>query len=67
MSTPSHDRFKPEDLVRFLRAVDQYLEAEGTMTLIGGGAVAIGYHVEVGTQDLDTFQSDLELIEKAAI
>lgn len=37
------------------------------MILIGGSAVAIGYKVDVGTQDIDTFQSDLRLIERAAL
>jgi hypothetical protein len=37
------------------------------MILIGGSAVAIGYEVDVGTQDIDTFQSDLALIERAAL
>lgn len=66
MSGPSHKRFTPEELVLFLRAIDTCLEAEASMILIGGSAVAIGYEVDVGTQDIDTFQSDLVLIAHAA-
>jgi hypothetical protein len=47
--------FPPEDLIRFLEAVDRHLEANATITIIGGGAAAIGYGVDTATQDIDTF------------
>ena len=37
----SHKRFPPNELVKFLRVVDECLEAKASMTLIGGGAVAL--------------------------
>jgi hypothetical protein len=47
--------FPPEDLIRFLEAVDRNLVANATITVIGGGAAAIGYGVDTATQDIDTF------------
>ena len=57
--------FSASDLERFLRAVDRYLGEEVSIVLIGGGAAAIAYKVDIGTTDLDTFGTPLQPLELA--
>jgi len=59
-------RFARSELATFLRAVDDLLEQPAQIVVIGGGALALGYDVDVGTQDIDTYKSDLALINDAA-
>jgi hypothetical protein len=51
------DRFDADELRRFLRAVDEHLDGEAHLRVIGGGAAALGYGVPVTTSDIDTFES----------
>jgi hypothetical protein len=43
------------EIERFLRAVDKALKRRATIILIGGGAVAVKYRVDLPTSDIDTF------------
>jgi hypothetical protein len=58
-------RFGPAELERFLTAVDAHLTDPVEIILIGGGAAAVGFGVDVGTQDLDTFTSIPATLEAA--
>lgn len=62
----SYRRFDRTELAAFLRALDDCLEGPAKLVVIGGGAAAIGYDVDVGTEDLDTCSSELAAIQKAA-
>ena len=64
MPRSSFSRFAPDELVRFLTAIDAALQRRVFMTLIGGGAAALGYGVVSGTKDLDTLTS-VALLESA--
>jgi hypothetical protein len=62
-------RFAPDELSRFLEAVDAHLDAPVRMYIIGGSAAALGYGVDTLTRDLDIFESgrrDRERITSAA-
>ena len=59
-------RFGPAELERFLTAVDAQLAEPAEIILIGGGAAAVGFGVDVGTQDLDTFNSTTAALDAAA-
>lgn len=59
------ERFSPDQLVRFLRAVDEALTDAATITMIGGSALALGYGVEIFTNDIDTYRSNLEPLRPA--
>jgi hypothetical protein len=48
--------YPPDELLRFLDAIDRHLESEVTITLIGGSAAAIGYGLDTATKDIDTFE-----------
>lgn len=58
-------RFGPTELERFLEAVDRNLTVPAELIVLGGGALALGFGVEVGTQDIDTFNSTTD-VEAAA-
>jgi hypothetical protein len=58
--------FGPRELKRFLVAVDAHLTTPAEVVLIGGGAVAVGYGGDVGTQDLDTFNATTTALQAAA-
>ena len=58
-------RFGPAELERFLTAVDAHLAEPAEIILIGGGAAAVGFGVDVGTQDLDTFNSTTAALDAA--
>lgn len=53
-------RFAPDQLTRFFVALDGHLDGPAEITIIGGSALALGYDVERATNDIDTFESDLE-------
>jgi hypothetical protein len=50
-------RFSPEEILRFLAAIDRHLVHEATVVLVGGSAMAVGYGVEVTTTDVDTLNN----------
>ncbi len=50
-------QFVPDELVRFLTAVDAALSRPVTTIVIGGSAAAIAYRVGRGTCDIDTWTS----------
>ncbi len=56
-------RFTPDEIRRFLQALDSHLPAEVTITIIRGSAAALAYSVTSGTVDVDTFESDLTAFE----
>ena len=49
--------FDRAEIERFLRAVDKALQKRATIILIGGGAVAVKYRVDLPTSDIDTFDA----------
>lgn len=57
-------RFDHRELRRFFVDLDSRLAAPKRITLIGGGALALGYGVANVTNDLDCFDSRLGLIEQ---
>ena len=59
-------RFSPSEIETFLFAVDDALEDRARLTVIGGSALTLGYAVEVFTNDIDTYSSDLERVNRAA-
>jgi hypothetical protein len=59
------DRFSNAQLERFLEAVDGALDVEVTITVIGGSGLALAYGVRAHTNDIDTYQSKLELLDAA--
>lgn len=56
--------FHPDDLMRFLLALDANLSRSTRLMVIGGAALALGYRVERATLDLDTF-CDLKGLEES--
>ena len=56
--------FHPDDLMRFLLALDANLSRSTRLVVIGGAALALGYRVERATLDLDTF-CDLKGLEES--
>jgi hypothetical protein len=58
-------RFGPAELESFLTAVDAHLAEPAEIILIGGGAAAVGFGVDVGTQDLDTFNNTTAALDAA--
>jgi hypothetical protein len=60
-------QFVPEELVRFLTAVNDALAGPATTVLIGGSAAALAYQVARGTRDIDTWTTvDDELADAVA-
>jgi uncharacterized nucleotidyltransferase DUF6036 len=49
--------FTPEELRRFLKAADARLSARVEMIVLGGGALAVAWDVDLGTSDIDTWTS----------
>jgi hypothetical protein len=49
--------YAPQELTRFLDAVDAHLDIGVVLILIGGGAAALAYGIENATKDLDTFSA----------
>ncbi len=64
MTRSALPRFAPAELIRFLSAIDAALSRRVFVTLIGGGAAALGYGVVSGTKDLDTL-TELTHLEEA--
>jgi hypothetical protein len=58
-------RFSTAELERFLAAVDQALERPAAIIVIGGSAVGLAHGVELRTRDIDTFESDVAVLERA--
>ena len=66
MSFSSHDRrFSTGELGRFLAAVDEALDGPAAVIIIGGSAMGLAYGVDLRTRDIDTFESDIEVLERA--
>lgn len=64
MSPESLREFEPEELLRFLAAIDRHLSVEARMILLGGSAIAL-YGVQAGTTDIDTWETDLSKLTSA--
>ena len=62
MPRSSLQRFAPDELTRFLVALDAALPERTFVILLGGGAAALGHGVRTATKDLDTLTdvSDFE-------
>lgn len=56
----------PEDLRRFLHAMDDALTERVRILIIGGSAAALGYDVDTTTRDIDTLGFDERLQAAAA-
>jgi hypothetical protein len=59
-------RYEADELRRFLIAVDAALEVPASIVVIGGSALALGYGGTATTSDIDTYESHLAAIDKAA-
>ncbi len=44
--------FKPNDITRFLRAVDAHVEQDVSLVIIGGAAAALSLGAKSGTMDI---------------
>jgi len=62
----SLSRYAAAELASFLTAIDAALHQAATLVVIGGSALALGYGGTAATNDIDTYESDLEAIEAAA-
>lgn len=58
------ERFRADDLRRFLTAVDAHLTCSATIIVLGGSAIAL-YGVAAGTIDIDTWETNLRPLEPA--
>ena len=47
------DRYAPQEMIRFLRALDSELEAPTRVTVIGGAAIGLVYDSTHATTDID--------------
>ncbi len=59
-------KWTPDEVTRFLEAVDRNLDEPFRLTIIGGSALGIGYSVDVATRDIDALDSAVMRIEAAA-
>lgn len=57
--------FSPDELRRFLAAADARLAVRVEMVVLGGGALALAYDVDLGTSDLDTWKALAPALERA--
>jgi hypothetical protein len=57
-------KYTPEEIERFLKAVDQHVGMEFTLILIGGTAAALAYQATGFTKDIDT-ANDVSPIQAA--
>ncbi|MDP1827942.1 MAG: hypothetical protein Q8L48_32005 [Archangium sp.] len=44
-----------------LQALDRHLEGPGTIRLLGGAALILGYGLDRATEDVDLLQDDAEV------
>ncbi len=49
--------FLEKEIVTLLKAIDDELDEPCELLVIGGAAIAIGYHVPVATRDIDAMHS----------
>lgn len=63
--SPRSGVVRPDDLRRFLQAMDGALSERVRILIIGGSAAALGYDVDTNTRDIDTLGLD-KRIEAAA-
>ncbi|MBN1770308.1 MAG: hypothetical protein JXB32_03525 [Deltaproteobacteria bacterium] len=59
-------RFDATELRRFLAAIDASLPGRARVVLLGGSALAVGYQLDTGTTDIDTWETDLAAVQPAA-
>ena len=59
-------KWTPDEVTRFLEAIDGNLDGPFRLIIIGGSALAIGYSVDVATKDIDALDSAVIRIEAAA-
>lgn len=57
-----YPRFSLAELLVFVKALDDSLAAPAHVLVIGGAAAALGYGVDVATNDIDLFQGDMERV-----
>lgn len=57
------ERYSPDELARFLAALNGAITEPIELVVIGGGALALGYGGTAATTDLDTFETALERID----
>ena len=58
--------FSLDELETFLEAVDKHLVLPQSIVVIGGGALALRYGVDIGTKDIDFFHRVSSSLEQAA-
>lgn len=64
MPSDSSRRFEPNELRRFLPAVDRHLEEPAEIIVLGGSAMAF-HGVAAGTIDIDVWETDLAPLRDA--
>jgi hypothetical protein len=57
--------FSVGELRLFLATVDAELRHHATIKILGGSAIALAYNLDLGTTDIDTFETDLLPLEHA--
>src|SRR4051794_30503425 len=57
--------FGTRELRAFFAAVDAHLTRRARVIILGGSAIAVGYGVEQGTIDVDTWETDLRPLARA--
>jgi hypothetical protein len=58
-------RWQPGEVVRLLEAVDRCLDEPFRLIVIGGGAISVGYAVDIATEDIDAFETSIAVISEA--
>jgi hypothetical protein len=61
----SRRTFSADEVRKFLVAVDRHLRRNITLKILGGSAMSLAYQVEITTNDIDTFESNLVQLEDA--
>lgn len=52
-----YSRFGRAEIVRFLHTLDDFLEEDSEVLVIGGAAAVLGYHADIKTADIDVFEA----------
>lgn len=58
-------KFTGYELREFLESVDRHLARSLDLKILGGGAIILGCDVDIGTTDIDTFETDNKRLDHA--